>query len=176
MNRPQPNQAQARGGWREHFRPHPTALLFHECTTDEQRRELEKDIEKHSLRQPIVTASVPGEDKVFVIDGITRLDAMEALGRKIVNEQGEWIGALAAMNQERAKVIHHYGYTHQQITDLVVSLNLHRRHLTDDQRGAIITELRSPALKAEARERQKTGLRKGDKFPGGVEIDSTGNA
>jgi hypothetical protein len=81
-------------GWRKYFKPHTVALIFNECTTDEDRRKLEKDIEKHGLQQPIVTASVPNEDKVYVIDGISRLDAMEALGWQIVNSKGEWVARL----------------------------------------------------------------------------------
>ena len=133
--------AQSEAGWRKYFKVHPAAQVFHRFTTDEDRRKLEKDIEKHTLQQPIVTTSVPGEETVYVVDGISRLDAMEAIGWQIVNERGEWMGALAVLNQGRSNVIHHYGYTHERITGLVISLNDKRRHLTTSQRQLIAGEL-----------------------------------
>src|SRR6516162_7859315 len=112
----------AKHSWRDFFEPHPSALAFHRYTTDEERREMQADLEKFSLQQAIVTASVAGEDKVYVIDGITRLDEMEALGWQIVNEKGEWVGAMATKTGGRSLVIHHYGYTHERIANLVISL------------------------------------------------------
>jgi hypothetical protein len=131
--------------WRTHFKPHPAALAFNRFTTDEERRALEQDIGRHGLRQPMVTASVPNEEKVYVIDGISRLDAMEALGWQIVSAQGLWTGALAVIAQGRSNVIHHYGYTHEQIRHLVISLNAHRRHQTKEQLLRALAE----AIKAE---------------------------
>jgi hypothetical protein len=39
----------------------------------------------------------------------------------------------------------------------IISRNIHRRHLTDDQRVAIVAKLRGPQLAKEAEERQKAG-------------------
>jgi hypothetical protein len=50
----------------------------------------------------------------------------------------------------------------------VLSRNAYRRHLTANQRTALITKLRGPQLKAEAKERQLSSLRKGDETPVGL--------
>jgi hypothetical protein len=50
----------------------------------------------------------------------------------------------------------------------VLSRNAYRRHLTADQRTALITKLRGPQLQAEAKARQLSSLRKGDETPVGL--------
>jgi len=77
-----------------------------------------------ACRSRIVTVHIADESggKTYVADGITRLDAMEALGWQIVDEHGNWIGALDG------KVDHRPNYTHEQVAKLVISLNAKRRH------------------------------------------------
>jgi hypothetical protein len=105
-------------------------------------KELAADIAKQGkIFDPIHTASVPGESKPFVIDGVSRLDAMESLGWEIVDAKGNWIGALATTPGSRPMVIDHPGYSHEQVWDLVVSLNLKRRHYNESQRAVIANKL-----------------------------------
>ncbi len=42
-----------------------------------------------------------------------------------------------------------------------VLLNLHRRHLTDDQRATLVAKIRGPQWEAQAQERMEASLRKG---------------
>ena len=78
-------------GWRDFYDGHEAAEFFHSCSDPEQLKELADDIDKQGvIFFPIHTATVPGRPRPFVIDGISRLDAAEATGRKIVNEKGEW--------------------------------------------------------------------------------------
>src|SRR5262249_44630042 len=65
--------------WRDFWKPHPAAEVFHRRTTPEQLRDLAKDIdEANGLKVAIQTRNVPGENG-YVIDGISRLDAMEKI-------------------------------------------------------------------------------------------------
>jgi ParB-like chromosome segregation protein Spo0J len=148
--------------WRNYFTPHPSALAFNQYTTDEDRRAMEADLKEFRLHQPIVTASVPNEGKLYIIDGITRLDAMEALGWQIVNEKGEWMGALATKVGGRSMVDHRYGYTHKQIADLVISLNAQRRHQTKEQLAKAIAE--AAKLEHATREKEFSAV-EGEKLP-----------
>ena len=71
--------------WRDVLKIHPAAELFPRMSDDELR-ELAADIKAHGLKQPIVSWS-PGyvgdgeKDRPrYVLDGISRLDAMELAG------------------------------------------------------------------------------------------------
>ena len=66
---------------------------------------------------------------------------------QIVNEKGEWIGTLATTLGSRSNVIHHLGYTHERIANLVISLNAHRRH----QGKMELAKAIAAAVKAEAK-------------------------
>jgi hypothetical protein len=118
---------QTEGGkasWRKFYDPHPSALAFHQFTTVDQRRELIEDLDINGLQERIVTVHIVDESggKTYVADGITRLEAMEALGWQIVDEHGNWIGAV------EGKVDHRRNYTPEKVAKLVISLNAKRRH------------------------------------------------
>jgi hypothetical protein len=123
--------------WREFFDIHPAAAFFHEFSSDEQLQALTDDIDKREvLLAPIHTASVVGKAKPFVIDGISRLDAAEKTGRQIVSENGDWMGMLSNVGSSRS-VIDHPGMIDKEVWDLVISLNLKRRHHTTGQLSEI---------------------------------------
>jgi hypothetical protein len=120
MSKPKPER-----NWRDFsFRPHPTALVFNKRTTEADLKALAKDIDVNGLKTRIRTREVAGEAGIiYVIDGISRLDAMEkVLGWTIVDEKGNWQGALLG------KVEHLVGRTHEQIAKEVISFNATRRH------------------------------------------------
>jgi hypothetical protein len=129
--------------WRDFWKVHPAANVFPLMPPDELRK-LAADIDKNGLKVSIQTRAVAGEAAPYVIDGRNRLDAMELLGWEIVNEKGEWHGALAIVPETKLKVEHLVGYTHKQITAEVIGYNIHRRHLT--KQGQV--ELIGRALKA----------------------------
>jgi len=126
--------------WRQFYTPHPAAEVFRKMTTDDQLRKLAQDIEANGLRLPIQVRRVLGDTTDYVIDGISRLDAMEKeLGWQIVNAKGNWAGK---MSTSRGTTVHHMGsYTHERIVAEVTSYNEHRRHLNQSQRGIAAAEL-----------------------------------
>ncbi len=125
-----------RKSWRDCYQVHPACEVFPAPSKDELRK-LADDIDANGLEVPIQTRHVAGADggRTYVIDGRSRLDAMESLGWQIVNVKGEWIGALAG------KVEHRAGRTHEQIVAEVISLNITRRHLNESQRAMIAAKL-----------------------------------
>jgi hypothetical protein len=107
--------------------------------------ELGEDIKKNGLEQPIavimegveVVASADGSyditapTRTIVLDGRNRLDAMEAVGLKVVDEKGELLDSVAHSVID-PEVIDPYSY--------VISNNYRRRHLTVEQRHEIMAE------------------------------------
>lgn len=94
---------------------HPYSKLFPLLGT-EQLQTLADDIEAHGLRQPIVIDS-----HERIIDGRNRHAACQLAGVKPVYEP--------------------FTGTDAEVLKLVVSLNLHRRHLTESQRAMIAAEI-----------------------------------
>jgi hypothetical protein len=105
---------------------HPVANLF-PLIDGQEFEELKADIAAHGQREPVWTY----EGKI--IDGRNRVRVCEALG--IEPRLREWEG-------------------NGSLVSFVLSLNLHRRHLSSPQRAAIAVDL-LPLLEAEARERQR---------------------
>jgi hypothetical protein len=125
--------ADNKASWRDHTKPHPAALVFHRRTTPEQLRDLAASI-KSGLKVPIQVRTVAGESESYVIDGISRLDAMEQiLGWEIVDDKGNWKGALASPPGTRPMVDHREGYSHEQIAAEVIAYNAKRRHQTKQE-------------------------------------------
>jgi len=132
--------------WRDFVRVHPALDIFPSASDDELRK-LADDIDFHGLKVPIQTRSVAGElnenDKpiVYLIDGRKRLDAMTLLGWRIIDENGDWHGALAVIPGTVPKVVHRMGRTHAEIINEVRSLNWNRRHLSAKELVAVSASL-----------------------------------
>jgi hypothetical protein len=90
---------------------HPDASLFPMMPPDELDA-LAEDIKKHGQREPIYV------HQGMVLDGRNRLKACRIAG--VEPDFREWNG-------------------HGSPVDFVVSMNLHRRHLTSEQKRAVIT-------------------------------------
>jgi hypothetical protein len=118
--------------WRDHFKIHPAAEVFPLLPPDELKK-LAADIDKNGLKVSIQTRTVVNEATPYLVDGRNRLDAMELLGWQIVNDKGEWIGALATVPGGKSSVEHFNGRTHEQIISEVRAFNIERRHLTKQQ-------------------------------------------
>jgi hypothetical protein len=135
-----------RPSWRDFYDVHEAAAFFHSFSEGEDQpehlKELADDIaKKRVIFEPIHTASVPFEPRPFVIDGISRLDAAESRGFRVVDENGDWIGMLGSPPGARRMTVHHPGLGHEKVWDIVISLNNKRRHYTDRQRAAMAAEL-----------------------------------
>lgn len=110
--------------WRDVLPIHPAADLFPRMSESELR-ELGDDIRRNGLHEGV--ALFDGQ----LLDGINRLDAMEMAGIKLVvgNGQFDW------------KSIGHRNVNGIDPITFVVSKNIHRRHLTAEQKRDLVTEL-----------------------------------
>jgi hypothetical protein len=112
--------------WRDHLKVHPAADLFPTMSADELKV-LGEDIKKHGLRNRVAVIKGP-DDEPILIDGRNRLDAMELVGLKIEFEN---VARLAYCRKHNPG--NPYAY--------VISANIHRRHLTADQKRDLIAKL-----------------------------------
>lgn len=109
---------------------HPAAELFPPMSASEFT-ELLKDVEKNGQREPIL---LDGEDRV--VDGRNRLKVCEKLGL-----------------EPRTKRVTGDG---SGVIELVLSLNLHRRHLDASQK-ALVSSRAQKMFEAAAKERMRAG-------------------
>lgn len=118
---------------------HPAASNFPMMTRSEFD-ELKEDIKTNGQRVPILKKGK------IILDGRNRLAVCEDLGIKPIMEE----------------------YEGMDIEGEIISRNLARRNLTDDQKAAVIVKFKAPAIQAEAKER-KTG--KGVDKKKGAKVD-----
>lgn len=109
---------------------HPTASIF-PMMTDEALNELGHDIQEHGLRDPIVM------HEGRVIDGRNRLEGCHRAG--VEPTFVDWTGS-------------------GSVVSWIISVNVHRRHLTDRQRAVIAAKV-AQELEAEAKSRSTQNLR-----------------
>ena len=138
---PLPPQDLPRPSWRDVIKVHQAAELFPKMT-DAELEVLGKDIAKNGLTSPIaVTAKLSYGWAYQLLDGINRLDAMERVGFQftLVLEGGK-----CKINPEpyyfkdgkffpEAIVV-----DEAHALDYVISANIHRRHLTAEQKRDLI--------------------------------------
>ena len=122
--------------WREQYKVHPAADVF-PMMSDQELAELGKDIKANRLGHQIVVS----KDGTTVLDGRNRLEAMERAGIPL----------------NPALHVRHYG--HGDPTTFIISANIHRRHLTKQQRADLIVAAVKAAETARA-------ARKADKYIG----------
>lgn len=120
-------------------RNHPAADIFPEMMPEEFTA-LKADIMQHGQHEPIIAYDdySHGPAKV-IIDGRHRYKACTELGIDPIFAPS-WQG------------------NHSDITALVISLNLHRRHLSESQRAMLAAELK-PLFEEEAKRRQVASLK-----------------
>jgi hypothetical protein len=130
---------------------HPLAFAIPPMTPEEQEQ-IRADIAEHGVRQPLVLFPDPtdrtarGKPKKKVLDGRHRLQFASSLDKPVRIELFEG-------NEEEAR-------------QYVASMNLHRRHLTEQQRALAIVRLFGEQAKAEAGVNQgaRTDLKLRDEF------------
>jgi hypothetical protein len=137
--------------WRDVLKVHPAAELF-PLMGEAELRELGEDIKQNGLTIPIVIGHRDKHDGQFKLwDGRNRLDALEALGllAAVKQKQAE---DTAPTPQWRFFVKRHPGLWPLPVNVVredegnepytyIVSANLHRRHLTAEQRRELIAKL-----------------------------------
>ena len=150
-NSPQPKS------WRDVLPIHPAADLFPPIL-EAELKELAGDIEAHGLQTPVVvwnpSEDPEDEDRYLLLDGRSRLDALALLGLLHVDQHGEihlnksWNGATWLAYETSFALL----ARHRDGGDpyaLALSLNLHRRHLTTEQKRKLI------AMTGRSRSRQR---------------------
>lgn len=140
--------AGGRGSKKEHrFKLHPLARAIPQIT-EKEFYEMAADVKTHGVKLPIVVYA--GQ----VLDGRHRVAIASAL--KVPLRVSEFIG------------------TDPEARDHVLSLNVHRRHLTVAQRGLIVRELFLPEAKEKAEERHREGSARGGKATAEMQQPSRG--
>ena len=112
--------------WRDVLTIHPAAELFPRMTPDELRA-LGDDIKKNGLHVPVALwrgHAEDGDTKMYVIDGVNRLDAMETVGIAFDDMKG-----FQTMKPETDP----YAFA--------ISMNIERRHLNAEQKRDLIAKV-----------------------------------
>jgi hypothetical protein len=138
--------AYTNASWRDVLPVHPAADLFL-LMSEVELIELGEDIKKNGLRvKPLAWQDPQG--KVWLVDGRSRLAALEAVGLhpSIVNEPlcpgsiiNVWRIREPAINLD--VIFHVEKPEDKDPCELALSLNLHRRHLTVEQRRELIAKV-----------------------------------
>jgi hypothetical protein len=141
FHKPQP---QAPFDWRARLDVHAACKLFPPLP-EAELRELAEDIKANGLRAPIVAWEPEGlSDGPVLIDGRNRLDALALLG--LLYETGDhhvglktWNGTKwSELSGDRIHFQHFHG---DDPLALALSLNVHRRHLTAEQKRELIAKV-----------------------------------
>ena len=127
--------------WREQYKVHPSADAF-PMMSDDELATLGADIKANGLKIPITV-----DAKGVLLDGRNRIEAMKRAG---IDLDSAGIGA-----QHRWKA---HTYTGAP-TAFIISVNIHRRHLTKQQQADLIVAAVKAAETARA-------ARKADKYIG----------
>jgi ClpX C4-type zinc finger len=135
-SKPQPQNPQAAPkSWRAVLPVHPAADLFPLMAPDELKG-LGDDIKKSKLREPITLwFPDPESNKPELLDGRNRADAMEAVGLSVVRD--DWKGG----GIHQLLVVWRGLYAPADPYAYVISANIHRRHLTSEQKRELIAKL-----------------------------------
>jgi ParB-like chromosome segregation protein Spo0J len=143
---------------------HPLAAMF-PLLEGEEFEQLVESIEKHGIQTPILVLYPPPgstrhckDDPFIVVDGRNRLRAWERLASqgKVVREQWtDWTNVLADDGDPNDEAY---------IRRCILAANIHRRHLTPDQRAAIMLRLTGQQIRKQTAEaKAKTQAKKGSK-------------
>jgi hypothetical protein len=113
--------------WRHFINVHPAAELL-PAMSENELRELADDIKKNDLVEKVELYETSNGHCVY--DGRNRLDALVMLGRTVVTADGE----------------PNWDYFQKGVSDispveLVISKNIHRRHLTQEQKRECVAKL-----------------------------------
>jgi ParB-like chromosome segregation protein Spo0J len=141
----EPSETKPKGSWRDAISIHPAAELFPRMT-EAELRELGLDIKTNGLKNPVVLFREPVDPtnstrghKYSLLDGIERLKGAELAGVPFFLHQENvgkfrWtLGNDTLPDPIIVEGIDPYTY--------VLSANIHRRHLTPEQKRELIAKL-----------------------------------
>lgn len=125
--------------WRDTVTIHPEADKY-PLLSPADLQALADDIKKHGLKHPVrvilVGASSERNPEVMVIDGRNRLDALELNGERLCFKKNGRLREFYATGKTCFRII-----PESEAVTYVVSANLHRRHLTAEQKRDLIAKL-----------------------------------
>jgi hypothetical protein len=120
--------------WRDILPVHPATELLPSISPEELKA-LADDIKASGLQFNILASEIDG--KLQLIDGRNRLDAMQQLGYRFEVLGGDFCFTSPSGREGKADLIGDGADPYA----LALSLNVHRRHLTSEQKRAIIVRL-----------------------------------
>jgi len=135
--------------WRDVLKVHPAAGLFPTMSLDELKA-LGEDIKKNGFRAPIVlwAATSDHHGEWQLLDGRNRLDAAELAGIEVVSIRTDKGGFVDVNAPHRYLYGRDGGRSALDGTSLtadpyeyVLSANVHRRHLTGEQKRELIAKV-----------------------------------
>jgi hypothetical protein len=147
--------------WRAHLDVHPAAELFPQMS-EAELDELAADIKANGMRVPAVAWSpADGSMPPALLDGRNRLDALAALGLLYRTAEDGHVGLKtwtagkkwAEHSGSRIEFQHVHGGDPYA---LALSLNIHRRHLTPEQKRELLIKV--IAAQPEKSDRQIAGV------------------
>ncbi len=122
--------------WRDVIKVHPAADLF-PMMSEPELRELGEDIKRNGMQLPIYMWAQDKDSRNYeLVDGRNRLTAMELVGIRVLDENG--------FNDKQIhpfRNINWYYGEHMDPWEFVVSANIHRRHLTQEQKRDLVATL-----------------------------------
>jgi ParB-like chromosome segregation protein Spo0J len=114
--------------WRDVI--HPAALILPR-PNDAEYADLKASIETRGMLTPVATW-VDASGEHWLLDGVSRLQVLVELDRKILDEEGRWALPTTPYYEDQG----HDPY------EIALSLNVVRRHLTQQQKREVIRQLR----------------------------------
>jgi ParB-like chromosome segregation protein Spo0J len=117
------------GIWRKALPVHPAANKLRPATPEEIQN-LAGGLKRHGQLQPVVLTRINGGD-VQLLDGRTRLDVQEALGVKVVDDDGKLLVKFEIVDLPDDNAALAY----------VLNLNLYRRHLSSAERRQLVKDV-----------------------------------
>jgi hypothetical protein len=159
--------------WRAHLEVHPAADLF-PLMSEAELKELADDIKANWINTPIVIQQRWRGEKPLLLDGRNRLDALALLG---------WLLPPHKNARDPLRLDRHTGHRFESIYKFnsgdpyatALSLNIHRRHLTAEQKRDLIAKVLKAQPQTSNRQIAKT-VTADHKTVGDVrrELESTG--
>jgi hypothetical protein len=139
-----PQAAKVTQSWRDLYPPHPCADVF-PMMSEAELDDLANDIKAHGLlKRVVLTQGDPDEDddKVYVLDGRNRLEALTRLGVEFPVPAKHWEPVVIGKDAREAFIVFEWraGQIDIDPAAYVIGANIKRRHLTKEQQAELIVK------------------------------------